>query len=60
MGREIPFDVKAKCDECGKLGAYDFMGDLLCPECADKLIEPDPDTDIANIPRQPRADAGGA
>ena len=55
MGREVPFDEKAKCDECGRVGAYDFMGDLLCPECAEKIIEPGPDSDIANIPAETRA-----
>lgn len=33
MGRDIPFDPDLVCDECGKLGAYDFMGDYLCSEC---------------------------
>lgn len=37
MGREVPYDLEDKCDICGKLGAYDFMGDYICPECADKL-----------------------
>jgi len=39
MARDVPFNKDAKCDECGKTGAYDFMGDLLCPECAEKYIE---------------------
>ena len=34
MGRSVPFDEAAVCDACGKTGAYDFMGDLLCPACA--------------------------
>ncbi len=35
--RTVPFD------DCGKAGAYDFMGDLLCPDCATKAIgEPEP------------------
>lgn len=37
--RDIPFDENAKCDECGKTGAYDFMGDLLCSECFKKYVE---------------------
>ena len=37
--RTVPFDDGAICDVCGKVGAYDFMGDLLCPECAGKCIE---------------------
>lgn len=41
--RTVPFDEKAKCDDCGKVGAYDFMGDLLCPECTEKAMgEPEP------------------
>jgi hypothetical protein len=36
MGRSIPFDPDEKCDVCGKEGAYDFMGDLICQECVDK------------------------
>jgi len=48
MSREVPFDEAAKCDECGKIGAYDFMGDLLCPECAEKILKPEPDSDSAN------------
>lgn len=35
--REVPFDDDAVCDDCGCLGAYDFMGDNLCPTCA--LVE---------------------
>ena len=37
-GRAVPFDETEVCDNCGKVGAYDFMGDLLCPECASKAI----------------------
>ena len=48
MGKDVPFEKSAKCDECGKIGAYDFMGDLFCPECAEKIIEPEPDCDSAN------------
>lgn len=33
MNREIPFDKKEKCDTCGKLGAFDFMGDFICGDC---------------------------
>lgn len=38
MDREIPFDENAICDECGKQGAYDFMGDYLCEDCIAKYI----------------------
>lgn len=34
--REVPFDENAKCDVCGQLGAFDFMGDLICPKCAEE------------------------
>lgn len=34
MNRNIPFDANAKCESCGVLGAYDFMGDELCHKCA--------------------------
>ena len=33
MDREVPFDEEAKCDNCGKLGAFDFMGDFICEDC---------------------------
>jgi len=33
MGRDVPFDPDKKCDECGKPGAFDFMGDYICGEC---------------------------
>lgn len=34
MGRTWEaFDEKAACDECGKIGAYDVYGDLICREC---------------------------
>lgn len=36
--REVPFDPELNCDICQKKGAYDFMGDLLCPECMTKYI----------------------
>lgn len=40
--RDVPFDPDAVCDICQRVGAYDFMGDLLCPECASKAMgEPD-------------------
>lgn len=33
MSREIPFEPDERCDCCGALGAFDFMGDFLCPNC---------------------------
>jgi hypothetical protein len=37
MDRTVPFDEKEKCDICGKMGAWDFMGDFICPECLEEL-----------------------
>lgn len=37
MDRTVPYDEDEVCDVCGKLGAFDFMGDLLCAECIAKL-----------------------
>jgi len=31
--REVPFSSNEKCDTCGKVGAYDFMGDFICENC---------------------------
>ena len=36
MSRDIPFDEDAECDTCHKKGAFDFMGDYICPECLAK------------------------
>ncbi len=33
MSRDVQFDENAVCDECGVLGAFDFMGDFVCPKC---------------------------
>lgn len=41
--REVPFDRDATCDGCGAKGAFDFMGDYLCPKCAEKAVESDDD-----------------
>ncbi len=37
MSREVPFDKDEICDVCGRKGAYDFMGDLICGYCLDGL-----------------------
>jgi hypothetical protein len=42
-GRAVPFEVDEMCDECGERGAFDFMGDYLRRECADKYIEQEED-----------------
>ena len=31
--RDVPYEPNERCDNCGRLGAFDFMGDLLCPKC---------------------------
>ena len=31
--REIPIEPDAICDVCGRVGAYDIMGDYYCDEC---------------------------
>jgi hypothetical protein len=31
--RTVPYDENAICDNCGKKGAHDFMGDYLCDDC---------------------------
>lgn len=38
MGRDVPFDKEEKCDLCGALGAFDFMGDLICGDCIQKIM----------------------
>ena len=42
MNRKVPFDERAICDECGALGAFDFMGDLFCPKCLANNIAAQP------------------
>ena len=34
--RTVPYEENTKCDICGKLGVFDFMGDYICQECIDK------------------------
>lgn len=31
--RTIPFEPDFRCDICNAIGAYDFMGDYICPKC---------------------------
>ena len=31
--REAPYDKHKECDNCGEMGAHDFMGDYLCDKC---------------------------
>ncbi len=45
MGREVPFNSDQRCDDCGVLGAYDFMGDYICQTCADKALDDEVDSE---------------
>jgi hypothetical protein len=36
MDREILLNKSAICDICGRPGAFDYMGDCVCPECIEK------------------------
>lgn len=49
MSRAVPYDPEAICDICGALGAYDFMGDVICVLCLPKedavLDDYDPELD---------------
>jgi len=38
--RVVPYDKDVECDNCGKRGAHDFMGDYLCDDCVG-YTEPD-------------------
>lgn len=33
MDRSVQFDKELVCDNCGKKGAFDFMGDCYCADC---------------------------
>jgi len=37
--RYVLFIDDAICDMCGNMGAYDFMGDYICPKCINEWIE---------------------
>ena len=39
MDRDVPYDPQEICDNCGAKGAFDFMGDLICPDCLKKANE---------------------
>ena len=40
MDREVPMEEGVRCDSCGFVGpCFDFMGDFLCTQCADRLIK---------------------
>lgn len=40
MDRDVPFDVLAPCYYCGKVGAFDFMGDYCCADCLATIYAP--------------------
>ena len=42
--REAPYDKHKECDNCGKMGAHDFMGDYFCDNCV--ISYPDSDSVI--------------
>jgi uncharacterized Zn finger protein (UPF0148 family) len=31
--RDVPYEPEELCEICGRKGAFDFMGDLICPRC---------------------------
>lgn len=31
--------VDVECDVCGRMGAYDYKGDYLCPACAKSELQ---------------------
>jgi hypothetical protein len=37
--REVPYLKDEVCDNCGEIGAFDFMGDLFCQDCIGGYIE---------------------
>jgi len=44
MVRDILYDPELECDNCGAIGAYDFMGDYLCENCIGFEIEEEGDS----------------
>ena len=45
--REAPYDKHKECDNCGEMGAHDFMGDYFCDNCV--ISYPDPDSVIQKV-----------
>jgi hypothetical protein len=39
MSREVDFCIDKQCDICGEVGAWDFYGDYICPDCWEKFKE---------------------
>jgi hypothetical protein len=46
MSRLVPFDSEEKCDFCDNIGAYDFMGDFLCIECYQDMMDAQGEDDL--------------
>lgn len=38
VSREVPYKEQARCDLCNCIGAFDFMGDMLCGACATEAM----------------------
>jgi hypothetical protein len=54
--RIVPFDPNDVCDICGKKGANDFMGHMICDEC----IDTDEDGYIIGASKKPLPPPDGA
>ena len=67
VSRILEYNKNDKCDNCGKMGADDFIGDMYCPECIDsdengEVIIKDKKSESAKSGRnelQVKADNGG-
>jgi hypothetical protein len=40
---ENQYDFDARCEICGRLGAYDFVGEMICACCAQPPVDDDED-----------------
>jgi uncharacterized Zn finger protein (UPF0148 family) len=36
MDRTVQYNKDSVCDICGAKGAFDYMGDCICPKCLDE------------------------
>jgi hypothetical protein len=54
--RQVPFYKDAPCDECGKIGSFDFMGDHLCMDCAFDSIATEPEQEGGKVIQMPKKD----
>ena len=57
MNRDVLYDPDEVCDLCGKKGAFDFMGDLICPDCLSKDKNEDSENhlEVDNEKKRPKA-----